>query len=104
MQSQGTVQKWGNSSAIRLPATLMAAAGIKTNDEVDIQASDGRLVIQLHERTNEQAFDNLLAQEPATEDVLALVKKSITQAVAMTEATTKQCYELIERLDQQESP
>jgi antitoxin component of MazEF toxin-antitoxin module len=51
MQEQGKIQKWGNSSAIRLSAKLLAAAGITTDSEVDIQANDGRVVIQLHEQT-----------------------------------------------------
>jgi len=31
MQAQGKIQKWGNSSAIRLSAKVLAAAGITTD-------------------------------------------------------------------------
>ncbi len=103
MQAQGKIQKWGNSSAIRLPATVLAAAGIDNGSEVDIQADNGRLVIQLHERTLEQTFDKLLAQEPGAKELLALVKDSLATAINLTDETTEQCYSLIEKLEQKES-
>ena len=59
MHIQSKIQKWGNSSAVRLPAKVLAASGIKPDSVIDIQASKGRLVIQLHETTNEQMFDKL---------------------------------------------
>lgn len=99
MQSQGKIQKWGNSSAIRLSAIVLAAAGIKSEDEVDIQAEDGRLVIQLRERTQEQAFDQLFAEEPGAKELLALVKQSLTDAIALTDKTTKDCNLLADELD-----
>ena len=100
MQTQGKIQKWGNSSAIRLPAKVLAAAGITGDDEVDIQADSGRLVIQLHERTREQAFDKLLSQEPGAAELLALVKDSLNKAIDLTDETTERCYSLIEKLEQ----
>jgi len=102
MQSQGKIQKWGNSSAIRLPARVLAAAGITTDSEVDIQADSGRVVIQLHDRTQEQAFDKLLAKEPGVAELLSLVKGSLADAISKTDETTERCYTLIEKLDQKE--
>lgn len=102
MQAQGKIQKWGNSSAIRLPAKVLAAAGITADSEVDIQADNGRLVIQLHDRTREQVFDKLLTQEPGAADLLALVKDSLATAIAKTDETTERCYSLIEKLEQKE--
>ncbi len=40
------VRKWGNSAAIRLPASAMAAAGIKVDDPVEVREEQGRIVIE----------------------------------------------------------
>lgn len=102
MVAQGKIQKWGNSSAIRLPAKMLAAAGIDADSEVDIQADDGRLVIQLHERTLEQQFDKLLAEEPGAAELLDLVKEGLSKAITLTDETTERCLTLIEKLEQKE--
>jgi len=41
-----TVQKWGNSSAIRIPKAILEDTLIKLNDEVDIIADDNKIVIK----------------------------------------------------------
>lgn len=100
MQISGKIQKWGNSSAIRLPAKALAAAGISQESEVDIQADSGRLVIQLPERTQEQLFDKLLAEVPDAEKVIAMVKGSLKAAIDMTDETTRNVNALCEKLEQ----
>ena len=40
------VRKWGNSAAVRLPASAMAAAGIKVDDPVEVREEQGRIVIE----------------------------------------------------------
>ncbi|MDQ3143937.1 MAG: AbrB/MazE/SpoVT family DNA-binding domain-containing protein [Pseudomonadota bacterium] len=40
------VKKWGNSAAVRIPAATLAAAGMKTDDAVDVREEDGRIVIE----------------------------------------------------------
>ncbi len=40
------VRKWGNSAAIRIPASALAAAGLKTDDPVDVREENGRIVIE----------------------------------------------------------
>lgn len=40
------VRKWGNSAAVRLPASALAAAGLKPNDPVDVREENGRIVIE----------------------------------------------------------
>lgn len=103
MEALGKIQKWGNSSAIRLPAKILAAAGFSRDSEVDIQVDNGRVVIQSHERTLEQAFDNLLAEEPGAEELLSLVKESLGKAIALTDRTTERCNALVEKLNQEEA-
>lgn len=39
------VRKWGNSSAVRIPAAVMAAANLRLDQVVDVRAEDGRVVI-----------------------------------------------------------
>jgi antitoxin MazE len=36
------VSKWGNSLAIRLPAAVVEALGLKEGDEIDIHVADTR--------------------------------------------------------------
>ena len=89
MHIQSKIQKWGNSSAVRLPAKVLAASGIKPDSEIDIQASEGRLVIQLHETTNEQMFDKLFKEMPEAEELLNFVQKCLTDAILMTDEATQ---------------
>ncbi|MFT9359655.1 AbrB/MazE/SpoVT family DNA-binding domain-containing protein [Acetobacter okinawensis] len=42
----GTVRKWGNSAAIRLPANILEAAHLQVNQAVDVREEDGRIIIQ----------------------------------------------------------
>jgi antitoxin MazE len=36
------VAKWGNSLAVRLPAIVVEALGLKEGDEIEIQVADGK--------------------------------------------------------------
>lgn len=40
-----TIQKWGNSHAVRLPKAILEMASLKENDKVEIKVQDGNLVI-----------------------------------------------------------
>lgn len=40
------IRKWGNSAAVRLPASALAAAGIAIDDPVEVREEDGRIVIE----------------------------------------------------------
>ena len=104
MQAEGKIQKWGNSSAIRLSAKVLAAAGITNGSDVDIQADSGRLVIQLKERSQEQLFDKLLAEEAEAAELLKLVRTSLSKAITETDETTNNIYALLEKLEQRENP
>ena len=54
------VKKWGNSLAVRIPARLSAAIGLKADDAVDIREEDGKLVIEKQTRKH-PTLDELLA-------------------------------------------
>jgi antitoxin MazE len=40
------VKKWGNSAAVRIPATVLAASSIVVDQAVDIREEGGRIVIE----------------------------------------------------------
>lgn len=89
MHIQSKIQKWGNSSAVRLPAKVLAASGISPDSQVDIQASNGRLVIQLCETTSEQMFDKLFAELPEAVELFSFVQQRLKDTILMTDETTK---------------
>ena len=41
-----TVKKWGNSAAVRIPASVMAAASLGVDQDVDIREESGRILIE----------------------------------------------------------
>lgn len=43
---RATIKKWGNSAAVRLPASVMQATHIKLNDVVEVRDDQGRIVIE----------------------------------------------------------
>lgn len=43
---EAIVKKWGNSAALRLPASVLKAAKISLEQTVEVSVEDGRVVIQ----------------------------------------------------------
>ena len=41
------IKKWGNSSAVRIPADVMIAAGLRVEDAVTIREENGMVIIGL---------------------------------------------------------
>lgn len=41
------VKKWGNSAAVRIPASVMEAAHLSLDQAVDVVEENGRIVIEL---------------------------------------------------------
>jgi len=46
------VKKWGNSAAVRIPATVMQAIHLELDEVVDVREEAGRIVIQPIRRKN----------------------------------------------------
>lgn len=44
------VRKWGNSAAVRIPATVLAEAGLALDQPVDVREENGRIVIEAARR------------------------------------------------------
>ena len=40
------VKKWGNSAAVRIPASVMAAAHVELDQAVEVREEQGRIVIE----------------------------------------------------------
>ena len=43
---KATVRKWGNSAAIRIPASVMQASRLDLDEVVDVREEAGRIVIE----------------------------------------------------------
>jgi antitoxin MazE len=43
---KATVRKWGNSAAVRIPASVMQATRLRLNVVVDVREEAGRIVIE----------------------------------------------------------
>jgi antitoxin MazE len=60
------VKKWGNSAAVRIPASVMEAASLDLDQTVDIREEGGRIVIEPI-KTDPYKLDALLDQmDPET--------------------------------------
>jgi len=44
MQSQ--INKWGNSAAVRIPASILADMDMSIHSRIDIKAVDGKIIIE----------------------------------------------------------
>jgi len=55
------IRKWGNSPAIRLPQSLLAQLNLKTDEEVEINIDEGRLILTPVKKPK-YTLDELLAQ------------------------------------------
>lgn len=40
------VKKWGNSAAVRIPATVLAEAGLEIDQAVEVRQELGRIIIE----------------------------------------------------------
>jgi antitoxin MazE len=43
---KSTVKKWGNSAAVRIPASVMQATHLDLDEVVDVREQAGRIVIE----------------------------------------------------------
>lgn len=64
---QTKVQKWGNSLALRIPKAFAEEAGLENDSSVEIRVVDGRIVIEMVEKSKYK-LEDLLSQ--VTEDNL----------------------------------
>ncbi len=55
------VGKWGNSLAVRLPAAVVEALGLKEGDEIQIEVAGERTFRVERDHTREEALERLRA-------------------------------------------
>ena len=55
------IAKWGNSLAVRLPATVVEALGLKEGDEIDIRIAGERAFDVELDRSRERALERIRA-------------------------------------------
>ena len=57
---KAVIKKWGNSAAVRLPASIMKAAHLELEQVLDVREENGCVVIEpVHEET--VSLDSLVA-------------------------------------------
>lgn len=44
---EARIQKWGNSDGIRIPSSILKSLNIKTNDVLNIEQEDDKIVISV---------------------------------------------------------
>jgi antitoxin MazE len=55
------VGKWGNSLAVRLPASVTEALDLKEGDDIEIEIAGARSFKVRHDRGRDEAIDRLKA-------------------------------------------
>lgn len=60
------VKKWGNSASVRIPASVMAAASLRIDQEVDVREEGGRIIIEPITAPNYDLDKLLKAMVPTT--------------------------------------
>ncbi|MFP3568147.1 AbrB/MazE/SpoVT family DNA-binding domain-containing protein [Paraburkholderia sp. SIMBA_030] len=48
MMTIQTLKRWGNSLAVRIPASVAAEAAFTEGQEVDVQVQDGQVLVRPH--------------------------------------------------------
>ncbi len=46
------LQKWGNSDGIRIPSNILKSLNLKTNDKVDLEYIDEKIIISKPKKVN----------------------------------------------------
>ena len=64
------IKRWGNSAAVRLPAKVLAKAGLEVNSSIKIEVLDGEIVIKPASSHKEYTMDELLSASPASAFIL----------------------------------
>lgn len=43
---RSSVKKWGNSPSVRIPASVMAASGLRVDQLAEVRAEGGRVIVE----------------------------------------------------------
>jgi antitoxin MazE len=64
------VKKWGNSAAVRIPASVMAAAHLALEQSVEVKEEQGRVIIAPVRRKNFKLDDLLCCISPENQHAI----------------------------------
>ncbi len=64
------IKRWGNSAAVRLPAKVLAKAGLEVDSCIEIEALNGEILIKPARSQKEYTLEELLAASPAKAFIL----------------------------------
>lgn len=56
------IKKWGNSLATRIPKAVVESTALHLNQEVDIEAVNGKIIISPIKKKKEYELEELLSQ------------------------------------------
>ncbi|RJT32762.1 AbrB/MazE/SpoVT family DNA-binding domain-containing protein [Rahnella woolbedingensis] len=56
-----TLKKWGNSPSIRIPVSVMQAASLSVDDQLELSVEEGRLIL-IPVKAKEYSLDALLSK------------------------------------------
>lgn len=56
------IKKWGNSLAMRIPKAVVDSIDLRLNQEVDIAAVEGKIIITPVKKNKEYSLEELLSQ------------------------------------------
>ncbi len=48
------INKWGNSAAVRIPASTLADTGLSIHSNINIEAKEGRIIIEAAENSRKK--------------------------------------------------
>ena len=64
------LQKWGNSSGVRIPSVFLKSLNLKTNDKINIEQVEDRIIISKSNKDKvslKELFDNYHGENLAKE-------------------------------------
>ncbi|MBO5120166.1 MAG: AbrB/MazE/SpoVT family DNA-binding domain-containing protein [Bacilli bacterium] len=67
---EAKVQRWGNSDGIRIPSSILKSLNIKTNDILNIEQQDDKIIITIPKRKKislKERFENYNGKNLANE-------------------------------------
>ncbi|MFK0574115.1 AbrB/MazE/SpoVT family DNA-binding domain-containing protein [Endozoicomonas sp.] len=61
---QTEIKKWGNSAAVRLPAKVLAMAGLEVESSIEILVINGEIILKPVRQDEEYSLEDLLSASP----------------------------------------
>ncbi len=99
MQHTSKIQRWGNSSAIRLPARLMQEVGLYAGAPVTLYTNNDELIIRREQQPEEARISDMIDNEADAIAAVQAVRAAMNEAVTVAEKAIERTESVIEALD-----